>query len=135
VPTNDVGAVRAIPVEDIERVEILKGPSTAIYGVRGGNGVIAVYTKRGQFIKRGVIEFDMLGYSKPREFYQPKYLPDNEPADNYTLLWKPVIVTSRNGTARISFDKPRVKGDYRFTIQGISYGGHAGFVQSVINNE
>jgi TonB-dependent SusC/RagA subfamily outer membrane receptor len=134
VPTNDVGAVRAIPVEDIERVEILKGPSTAIYGVRGGNGVIAVYTKRGQFIKRGVIEFDMLGYSKPREFYQPKYLPDNEPADNYTLLWKPVIVTSRNGTARISFDKPRVKGDYRFTIQGISYGGHAGFVQSVINN-
>ena len=135
VPTNDVEAIKAIPIEDIERVEILKGPSAAIYGVRGGNGVIAIYTKRGQFMKRGVVEFDMLGYSKPRRFYQPKYLPENEPKDNYTLVWEPVIQTDRNGRARISFEKPGIKGDYRFIIQGISYAGHVGFGQSLITNQ
>lgn len=135
IPTNDVEAVRSIPVEDIDRVEILKGPSTAIYGVRGGNGVIAIYTKRGQYVKRGVVEFDMLGYSRPRQFYQPRYQPENEPGDNYTLIWEPVIQTNRDGKARIHFEKPQVKGDYRFTIQGISYAGHVGFGQSVINNQ
>ena len=135
VPTHDVEAIRAIPVEDIERVEFLKGPSAAIYGVRGGNGVVAVYTKRGHFVIRGVVEFDMLGYNRPRQFYQPRYQPDNEPQTNYTLLWKPVILTDQSGKARVIFDKPLVKGDYRFVLQGISYGGSAGFAEAVINNQ
>lgn len=135
VPTLDVGAVKAIPVEDIDRVEILKGPSSAIYGVRGGNGVIAVYTKRGHFMKRGVVEFGMLGYSKPRQFYQPRYRPEDEPEENYTLVWEPVITTGRSGKARIAFDKPLINGDYRFIIQGISYEGHVGFGETVVNNQ
>ncbi len=135
VPTQDVEAIKSIPVEDIDRVEILKGPNTAIYGVRGGNGVIAVYTKRGQFMKRGVVEFDMLGYSRPRQFYQPRYQPEDEPEDNYTLVWEPLILTDKNGVARIVFDKPPINGDYRFIVQGISYEGHAGFAETVINNQ
>ena len=27
-------------------------------------------------MKKGIIEFQMLGYHWPRKFYQPKYLPD-----------------------------------------------------------
>ena len=132
---RDVGSVLAIPVSDIDRVEVLKGPSAAFYGVRGSNGVIAVYTKRGHYMVRGKIEFDMLGYHSPRTFYQPKYQPNEEPPDDYTLLWEPVIITNAEGKARIYFDKPLVHGNYRFDIQGISYMGHAGFLESVISNQ
>jgi len=135
VPTTDVYVLRAIPIEQIERVEVLKGPSAAIFGVRGGNGVIAVYTKRGQFMRRGVIEFDMLGYCKPARFYQPRYQTGNEPGHNHTVYWEPVIITDEKGRARIILDKPLVEGDYRFVIEGISYQGHAGSFNRLINNE
>ena len=135
IPTRDVEAIKAIPVEDIDRIEVLKGASASIYGVRGGNGVIAIYTKRGEFMIRGVLEFDMLGYSKPRQFYQPRYQPENEPPDNYTLVWQPVINIDKTGRVRMVFDKPLVHGDYRFILQGISYEGHAGFIESVISNQ
>jgi TonB-dependent SusC/RagA subfamily outer membrane receptor len=135
VPTRDIGAIRAIPIEEIDRVEVLKGPSAAIYGMRGANGVIAVYTKRGQFMKRGVVEFEMLGYSTPRNFYQPKYLPENEPESNYTVFWQPVIITDSTGNARVLLDKPGIKGDYRFTVEGVSYLGHVGVLNEIVNNE
>ena len=126
MPTHDVEAIKSIPVEDIDRIEVLKGPSAAIYGMQGANGVIAVYTKRGHYVRRGVIEFDMLGYSTPRKFYQPKYLPENEPELNYTVYWKPVIITSASGKATLLLDKPKVNGDYRIVVEGVSYEGHVG---------
>jgi TonB-dependent SusC/RagA subfamily outer membrane receptor len=134
-PVSDVSAVTSIPLQDIERVEVLKGPKTSFYGARGANGVIAVYTKRGQFLIRGKIEFDMLGYNTPRKFYQPKYEPNQEPDDNYTVLWEPVIITDSNGRANILLDKPLTGGYYRFDLQGLSYGGHAGYIEAVIGNE
>jgi len=43
------GDINSVAPEDIESIEILKdASSTAIYGARGGNGVIMVTTKRGQ---------------------------------------------------------------------------------------
>jgi TonB-dependent SusC/RagA subfamily outer membrane receptor len=135
VPVMDVNAVTSIPLQDIERVEVLKGPKTSFYGARGANGVIAVYTKRGEFLIRGKIEFDMLGYNTPRVFYQPKYEPGKEPPNNYTIAWIPVIRTDSNGRGKAEFDKPAIKGKYRFDIQGVSYSGHAGFSETVIDAE
>jgi TonB-dependent SusC/RagA subfamily outer membrane receptor len=135
IPVQDAGSIQSIPVEDIDRVEILKGPKASIYGSRGANGVVAVYTKRGQFILRGVIEFEMLGYSAPRVFYEPKYKPGAEPEDNYTVYWNPIILTNAAGKARVLFDKMKIAGNYRFDLQGISYSGHAAFVDTVIYNQ
>ena len=135
IPVHDAGVIQSIPVEDIDRVEILKGPSTSMYGSRGANGVVAVYTKRGRFMLRGVIEFEMLGYSAPRVFYEPKYKPGAEPEDNYTVYWDPVVRTNAAGKARVLFSKPEIGGNYRFDLQGISYSGHAAFVDTVIYNE
>jgi TonB-linked SusC/RagA family outer membrane protein len=43
------GDINSVAPEDIESIEILKdASSTAIYGARGGNGVILVTTKRGE---------------------------------------------------------------------------------------
>lgn len=37
----------AIPVEMIERIEVLKGPASALYGSDGVGGVVQVFTRRG----------------------------------------------------------------------------------------
>ena len=130
VPVTGVGSVLSIPVEDIDRIEILKGPSAAIYGSRGANGVIAVFTKRGQFMKKGVIEFQMLGYYTPKEFYQPKYGVDDTSQIQKTkpsaIYWAPVVKTGFQGKAKVGFHIPENTTKYRIIIEGISYKGETG---------
>jgi TonB-dependent SusC/RagA subfamily outer membrane receptor len=130
VTVSGVSSVLAIPVEDIERIEILKGPSAAIYGSRGANGVIAIYTKRGMFMKKGIIDLQMLGYSAPREFYQPKYEVDDDSQvkilKSSAIYWAPEVRTGFSGQARISFHIPENTPKYRIIIEGISYEGHLG---------
>jgi TonB-dependent SusC/RagA subfamily outer membrane receptor len=41
--TSSLDAVNA---KDVQRIEILKNAAAAIYGVRGGNGVIVISTQR-----------------------------------------------------------------------------------------
>jgi uncharacterized protein YfaS (alpha-2-macroglobulin family) len=82
-----------------------------------------------------VIEFDMLGFNTPRAFYQPRYLPENEPEVNYTLVWEPVILVNDSGKATVVFDKPDIQGDYRFVIEGASYMGLVGTAERVVSNE
>jgi TonB-dependent SusC/RagA subfamily outer membrane receptor len=95
-----------VPVEDIERIEILKGPSTSIYGSRGGNGVIAIYTKHGSFMKHGEISFSILGYHITERFYAPNKKQLATRIDKQklplTVLWSPLINTQSNESFIIS---------------------------------
>jgi TonB-dependent SusC/RagA subfamily outer membrane receptor len=134
VPVSGVNSVLAIPVEDIDRIEILKGPSCAIYGSRGGNGVIAIYTKRGSFMKKGIIEFQMLGYHWPRKFYQPEYTPDAKVDETETISWNPSVETNAAGTARVIIRKPAPERNLRIVVEGITMEGQAGFTEVVMEN-
>ena len=116
---------------DVERVEILKGPSASIYGSRGGNGVIAIYTLHGEFMRKGGITFQMLGYYTPRKFYEnfPGTAQDNNSLNNpETCYWNPDVVTDKNGTAIISVKSIVLNEDLIFTAEGISENNHPGFV-------
>lgn len=126
---------------DIERIEILKnGGSTGIYGVRGGNGVIAFYSKSmrseqtSASSKAGMTPLQLIGYaSVQREFYVPRYetgLPDQPPADDSTridrrdvLYWKPIIQTDSQGRATLSFPLSDIVRTIRVRIQGITTEG------------
>jgi len=47
-PNRDTGTgINFINPADIEDMNILKGPAAALYGARGGNGVIIITTKKG----------------------------------------------------------------------------------------
>lgn len=137
--TDPLFLVDNIPVEpdyalsmsvlDVNRIEVLKGPEAAIYGVRGANGVIAIYTKRGKFMIKGQINFRMLGYSTPAEFYSPKYAtqkPDIFEDDRLTLLWNPKIITDSEGRAEVTFYTSDMPGKYLITLEGISPEGIPG---------
>ncbi len=55
---------------------------------------------------KGVLNFKMLGFYKPREFYSPKYGTEFDylyPDNRSTLYWAPVIETDSLGNAAVEF--------------------------------
>jgi TonB-dependent SusC/RagA subfamily outer membrane receptor len=129
----DASAIESMNPHDIERIEVLKGPSSAIYGSRGANGVIAVYTKRGKFMKKGILETQILAYYHPREFYSPKYGSEFDylyPDDRITLFWAPTILTDSLGHAETVFYSSDRTGTFEVSLEGIGPTGHTGESQS-----
>ncbi|WAC13006.1 carboxypeptidase-like regulatory domain-containing protein [Dyadobacter pollutisoli] len=123
---------------DIERVEVLKNAGTAgIYGVRGGNGVIAFFTKRarsgqgGATTKEVMTPVQFIGYpSVQREFYLPRYdVEANASAisgavdDRDVLYWKPLMQTNVQGHTQLRFPLSDVVRTLRVVIQGITADG------------
>ncbi len=124
---------------EVHRLEVFKGASTAIFGVRGANGAILAYTKRFENIgRREVYDFLMLGYHSPREFYNDlipvrKEHPLVNPVQ--TVFWEPNLLTDINGRARYSI--PILPGieSYRVVIQGVGLNGGFGFHEYFIRFE
>lgn len=127
-----VATVKSIPMQDIEKVEILKSPQKlALFGSEGANGVIAIYTHRGvkpepsPFIK-GLLERNIQGYTSNKTFYSPKYTPENrtnsKPDLRTTLFWNPEVLT-KNGAAELNFFTSDHLGSYTIFVEGISSAG------------
>lgn len=126
VPTTKEG-VEALSMNDVDRIEIIKGSQSSMYGIRGGNGVIAIYTKHGFHVKRGELSFQMLGYMSRKNF-TPSHL-SLELYKKYkvpkTLFWSPEI--SQKKEISISHDFSNVI----ITIEGILNGQSVSYVKSI----
>ena len=119
-----------INMSEIERVDIFKSSNAAIWGPRGGRGVIAFTTKKGnsgfeELVKYNMKDISPLGYLVPDEFYSPKYSPD---ANNYsnlntTVYWNPNVQLNHNEIALINFPEPDRSQSYSFVIEGITSDG------------
>jgi TonB-dependent SusC/RagA subfamily outer membrane receptor len=126
-----------VNVDDLESIDIFKGASAAIFGSRGGNGVISLTTRRGDVNgparKRfNYASFAPLGYQKPVEFYAPVY--DTPTAKNLTnpdfrttIFWKPdLIVTEEEEGSKATFEFYTADANattYSVVIEGITLDG------------
>jgi hypothetical protein len=129
----DLDMVFSLSPNDVESVDVIKGAGAAIFGARGGNGVIALYTKNGisQSVQTvGIHHLKYPGFYKAREFYAPKY---DIPSDNHnlpdlrsTLYWTPLVRTDSTGRAHVSFFTSDVLSSYRIVLEGISSDGTPG---------
>jgi len=140
----DLQTITSISVQDVERVDVLKGASAAIYGSRGGGGVISVLTKRGSpdydFLNEaapGTLVAKLPGYSPVREFYAPRYDVKNEMADrrpdyHSTLFWSPMVRTGADGKATVSFFTSDAKTDLRIRVEGATPEGKPGVGQAIV---
>ena len=135
----DASALTAISQFDLDRIEVIKGPSAAIYGGRGGGGVIALFTKRGgtQYEEAepgdNIIIYRAGGFQQFREFYQPRYTADGQterPDYRTTLHWEPNVQTDASGKATVSFFTADQATDYRVVINGITDAGLPGYTES-----
>ncbi|SES80686.1 TonB-dependent receptor plug domain-containing protein [Hymenobacter actinosclerus] len=137
----DGEALLSIPVSEIERIEVLKYAGAAMYGVRGANGVIAVYTKRGSgdysdVPAAGVAVRQLPAYYRAREFYAPHYdagrKADKPDPRATTLYWQPRLTVPASGRARISFYAADQAGAFRASIEGVSLAGQPATAEALL---
>ncbi|TAH21182.1 MAG: hypothetical protein EAZ08_04060 [Cytophagales bacterium] len=129
-----------ISAEEIDHIDVLKYVSAAIYGTRGANGVIAVYSKKNPkrtSKKADVIYQKMMGYYLGKEFYSPNYETMSKeekirPDLRSTIYWNPQVFTDGEGTANLSFFAADTPAKYRVVIEGKSWGGKLGRKEVVI---
>ncbi len=126
----DISFINQIDPSQVLFVDVLKGPNAAIYGVRGGNGVIAVYTGNNATSvtsrKPGIIDFTLQGFRGGRQFYSPDYSKDVSkvftPDTRTTLYWNPLIYS--DGTPiDIELYTGDISGRYQVILEGMSASG------------
>ena len=127
------GPVDDITPMDVEAIDIFKGATAAIFGSRGGNGVVSITTRRGeanQSTKSSLnfISYSPIGYQNPVAYYAPKYdTPELKnlgiPDYRTTLFWKPDLVISDDGKASFDFYTSDFLTTYSVVIEGVSKNG------------
>jgi hypothetical protein len=129
---RDNSALDMVNPADVERIEVLKTvQSAAAYGIRGGGGVIAIYTRMGSPATPPSTEgtvYTLTGYSPTREFYVPRYetTPPAKPNPyldkRVTLYWNPVV-EPEEGKATFSFYNSAQAKRLLVIIEGITATG------------
>lgn len=133
----DLASIVNIPVQDVDQIDVLKGAEAAIFGVRGGNGAIAILTKRGNSnydyskdVTPGTINRRIRGYELVREFYSPDYgtqKPEHvRPDYRSTLYWNPSLRTDANGKAVVRFFSSDEATGMRLVAEGLTATGRIG---------
>lgn len=126
----------SIPVFDVDKIDVLKGADAAIYGSRGGNGVISVLTKRGSPSHdggppQGIDVSDIYGYAVAKEFYSPNHAEASmedfqtnaRPDYRSTIHWAPTVRTKANGKATLSFFNTNAETTVDIRLEGMALAG------------
>ncbi len=133
----DIDFISSIQANQVEAVEVFKGPEAAIFGNGAGGGVIAIYTKRGDKNYKGtdqlapspgILTVKVPGYYAAKEFYQPRYgapvlnAPTMDPR-RLTLFWDPQLTTGPNGQTEFLFYTADGSGNFQISTEGITLEG------------
>jgi TonB-dependent SusC/RagA subfamily outer membrane receptor len=128
----EIDDLKYLKSDDVESISVYKGPSAAIFGFDGANGVIAISLKRGVERKAqkqiSLTKVTPLGYQKPAEFYVPKYDVDSvrlsDKADlRTTIYWNPELETDSAGTVHVKFYTADKANNYSVVMEGITKSG------------
>jgi TonB-dependent SusC/RagA subfamily outer membrane receptor len=123
----------AIPSDIIDFIEVLKGPEAAMYGYRGGNGVIIVNTLsrsniRSSYASIGTLKYTPKSYHVAPEFDMPDYsdqsIKNKDFADTRsTIYWNGHVYTDAKGKAELKFYTADAATTYTVTVTGITADG------------
>ena len=131
---TDMDMLLNFQVLDIAEIEVFKDATAAIFGSRGGNGVILITTKSGEVPTRQREKYNMkiyqpLGYQVVKEFYMPAYdTPErkrsSEPDLRTTVYWNPNVNSSaETGEAQVNFFAADTSTTYSVIIEGMTPDG------------
>lgn len=135
----DISVLENTPLNDVAEIDIITGPAASIYGTGAGDGIIAVYTKRGdEYVapeeeESGVVRPKGRGYYPVRSFYSPNYsdpsLAPKAKDTRTTLYWNPRVTIDASGNGRLTFYTGDLKGTYLMVLQGMTRGGRPGYTE------
>jgi TonB-dependent SusC/RagA subfamily outer membrane receptor len=144
--TDRIEDISYLTTNDIAEISVFKGASAAIFGSRGGNGVIAITLKKGDdFTSRmptppSLVHFIPLGYQKPAQFYVPKYDVDSirqssVPDLRTTIYWNPNLASDSTGIVHIKFFTADKANNYSVVFEGMTNGGDICRFEGIIKRE
>jgi len=132
--TVDIRAVQAMRAIEVMFIDVVQGPDATLWGSRGANGVVAIYTGKGFRIDNdvqkeypGITNFKIPGFNKVREFYSPNYsepqVAHEKPDYRTTLFWEPNLELDNNGKSSATFHTGDNPNKYAVKIEGITNDG------------
>lgn len=131
------GAVLSQNPRDIERIELYRGASAAMFGVRGGAGVIITFTRQaGDRGFQDTREYMMIGYHSPREYYSD-ILPSatgtsDEEMPVRTIHWEASAFSGDEDDETVYFPYYEDAGKMKIVIEGTGSEGGLGFGEFTI---
>ena len=127
-----IDQIKYYPMYDIDVVEVVKGADATIFGVRGANGVISIFTRKGSDYTPaaekmpGTIIKKIQGFEKFRVFYSPVYTENNIdleiPDYRQTLYWNPSVFVDDKAKS-LSFFTCDNLANYKVIVEGITKSG------------
>jgi hypothetical protein len=123
--------LKSIPLQFIDRVDVIKSERTTAFGVRGANGVISVITKTYKEIPYKPVSYSVntkiSGYDAPRIFYSPRHdsslQKDYKPDQRSTLYWFPDIEVVTNQDYLLKYFNADISSTYNIIVEGITSSG------------
>ncbi len=129
---TEMEILAGMTTDDIAKIEAIKTSRAAVFGTKGANGALLIYTKEGKgaAIKRVSYSITKLveGYQESRFFYSPNYqdissFEDKSPDIRNTLYWNPYIIPDKNGDAEFSFYNNDVNTEVAIKLEGLTGDG------------
>ncbi len=136
---SDVSMVSSTPVADIAYIKVFRPPFMGGFG--GANGAIAIYTRRGDDVKRepgkGLASGVVKGYQAIKQFYSPNYAnytPENDKKDiRTTLFWNPQLITNgKDNKVSVTFYNNDISESFRVIIEGITRDGRMTRIEQIM---
>ena len=130
--TENMEDITYLTTNEVEDISVFKGASAAIFGVRGGNGAIAITLKKGITVKHAtpisLSVINPLGFQKPKSFYMPKYEVEEvrnatKPDLRTTIFWGDKLKIDENGNINVQFFTADPPNNYTFVLEGITDDG------------
>ncbi len=132
-PVFNQSDIEFILPDDVAKIDAIKGPKAAMFGTEGANGVIAIYTKTGEYntAKRGRAHSQTEqteGFYKARVFYAPDLNnPTNRINDGAairnTIFWMPYVHPDTTGTAKLTYFNSAAKTTVKVSLEGLTKTG------------
>ncbi|MFZ4581826.1 MAG: TonB-dependent receptor plug domain-containing protein [Paludibacter sp.] len=130
--TENMEDITYLTTNEVEDISVFKGASAAIFGVRGGNGAIAITLKKGITVKYStpisLSVINPLGFQKPKSFYMPKYDVEEvrnstKPDLRTTIFWGDNLKIDENGNINVQFFTADPPNNYTFVLEGVTDNG------------
>ncbi|MBL0740782.1 carboxypeptidase-like regulatory domain-containing protein [Chryseolinea lacunae] len=131
-----VEQISKIDPNEIDRVEVTKFGNGAAYGARGGNGVIAIFTRNKYdertgkkplpYNKEKLVPLNIQGYASPLSFRGRDHATEDAsavPDYRATLYWNPEVALDEHNQTRITFYAADLETRYRVVVEGLTADG------------
>ena len=124
-------------IQEIDRLTVISGPQSAVFGRRGSNGALLLYTVRGDRHIYESFEYLIKGFHTPAESFESRiYINEYDAYDiDRTIFWEPNVEIDENNIISFPVSIDKHVRNTRLIFQGVDETGKVFFSDFFIDIE